>query len=73
MSTLLHFFHLLKHPHTGHADSVSSLSFSIDGQLIASGSFDGVVKVWDIAKGDLKCTLEGPSDGIEVIFKKLCW
>lgn len=49
----------------GHADSVSSLSFSIDGQLIASGSFDGVVKVWDIAKGDLKCTLEGPSDGIE--------
>ncbi|GFP95701.1 angio-associated migratory cell protein [Phtheirospermum japonicum] len=50
---------------TGHQDSVSSLCFSADGQLLASGSLDGVVKVWDIAKGELKCTLEGPSGGIE--------
>ncbi|KAL3843314.1 hypothetical protein ACJIZ3_000717 [Penstemon smallii] len=51
----------------GHQDSVSSLSFSVDGQLLASGSLDGVVKVWDTATGELRCTLEGPSgnNGIE--------
>ncbi|KAL0335593.1 UNVERIFIED_CONTAM: hypothetical protein Sradi_4771200 [Sesamum radiatum] len=49
----------------GHQDSVSSLSFSADGQLLASGSLDGIVKVWDISRGELKCTLDGPSGGIE--------
>ncbi|XVF29932.1 hypothetical protein REPUB_Repub16aG0013500 [Reevesia pubescens] len=48
----------------GHADSVSSLAFSSDGQLLASGGFDGVVKVWDTS-GNLKHTLEGPGGGIE--------
>ena len=43
----------------------------MDGQLIASGGLDGVVKVWDVAKEELKCTLEGPGAGIEVIFTKL--
>ncbi|CAI9090364.1 OLC1v1025127C1 [Oldenlandia corymbosa var. corymbosa] len=33
----------------GHSDSVSTLGFSFDGQLLASGSFDGLVKVWDIS------------------------
>lgn len=50
----------------GHKDSVSSLAFSTDGKLLASGSLEGVVKVWDLATGDLKCTLEGPDGGIEV-------
>ncbi|KAL8040573.1 hypothetical protein ABFX02_10G107300 [Erythranthe guttata] len=50
----------------GHQDSVSSLSFSADGQFLASGSLDGVVKVWDMAKGELKCTLEGADGGIWV-------
>lgn len=49
----------------GHTDSVSSLAFSNDGQLLASGSFDGLVKIWD-ALGNLKRTLEGPGGGIEV-------
>uniref|UniRef100_A0A5B6Z278 Putative angio-associated migratory cell protein n=1 Tax=Davidia involucrata TaxID=16924 RepID=A0A5B6Z278_DAVIN len=48
----------------GHKDSVSSLAFSTDGQLLASGSFDGLIKVWD-SSGNLKCTLEGPGGGIE--------
>ena len=38
----------------------------MDGQLLASGSFDGLVKIWDASSGDLKCTLEGPGGGIEV-------
>ncbi|XP_021300089.1 angio-associated migratory cell protein [Herrania umbratica] len=48
----------------GHTDSVSSLAFSNDGQLLASGGFDGLVKIWDTS-GNLKCTLEGPGGGIE--------
>ncbi|KAK9068612.1 hypothetical protein SSX86_012727 [Deinandra increscens subsp. villosa] len=49
----------------GHKDSVSCVVFSYDGQLVASGSFDGVIQVWDISLGTLKCTLDGPGAGIE--------
>lgn len=50
----------------GHKDSVSSLAFSSDGQLLASGSLEGLTQIWDISSGSLKCTLEGPQGGIEV-------
>lgn len=50
----------------GHKDSVSSLAFSTDGQFLASGSFDGVVQIWETKSGNLKCTLDGPGGGIEV-------
>ncbi|KAM7517070.1 hypothetical protein LguiA_006653 [Lonicera macranthoides] len=39
---------------TCHKDSVSSLAFSADGQLLASGSFEGLIQVWDISSGNLK-------------------
>ncbi|KAK7246441.1 hypothetical protein RIF29_41309 [Crotalaria pallida] len=48
----------------GHEDSVSSLAFSHDGQFLASGSLDGIVKLWD-ASGNLKGSLDGPGGGIE--------
>ncbi|KEH43596.1 putative transcription factor WD40-like family [Medicago truncatula] len=48
----------------GHKDSVSSLGFSHDGTFLASGSFDGTVKIWD-ASGNLKGTLDGPEGGVE--------
>ncbi|KAI4350270.1 hypothetical protein L6164_004741 [Bauhinia variegata] len=48
----------------GHKDSVSGLVFSYDGQLLASGSLDGIVQVWD-GSGNLKVSLEGPGGGIE--------
>ncbi|KAL7249073.1 hypothetical protein ACSBR1_011272 [Camellia fascicularis] len=51
----------------GHKKSVSSLAFSTDGQLFASGSFDGLVQIWDINSGNLKCTLDGHNGGVEWI------
>ncbi|CAI9115643.1 OLC1v1016607C1 [Oldenlandia corymbosa var. corymbosa] len=39
----------------GHSNSVSTLGFSFDGQLLASGSFDGLVKVWDISYQNVTC------------------
>ncbi|PYH52143.1 purine and uridine phosphorylase, partial [Aspergillus niger CBS 101883] len=42
----------------GHSDSVSSVAFSGDGQLLASGSYDETIKLWDAATGALKHTLE---------------
>ncbi|XWS24869.1 hypothetical protein CRYUN_Cryun27aG0022000 [Craigia yunnanensis] len=48
----------------GMAILIQSLAFSSDGQLLASGSFDGLVKIWDTS-GNLKRTLEGPGGGIE--------
>jgi hypothetical protein len=38
---------------TGHTDVVSSMSFSRDGQTIVTGSWDGMVKVWDMKTGML--------------------
>ncbi|CAN7086542.1 unnamed protein product [Brassica oleracea var. botrytis] len=49
----------------GHEDSVSSLAFSYDGQLVASGGLDGVVQIFDASSGTLKCVLDGPGGGIE--------
>ncbi|OJJ65577.1 hypothetical protein ASPBRDRAFT_201704 [Aspergillus brasiliensis CBS 101740] len=45
----------------GHSGWVYSVAFSGDGQLLASGSKDSTIKLWDAATGTLKHTLEGHS------------
>ncbi|KAL2812483.1 WD40-repeat-containing domain protein [Aspergillus granulosus] len=45
----------------GHSNTVSSLAFSPNGQLLASGSFDKTVKLWDLSTGQLCQTLVGHS------------
>ena len=38
----------------GHSDAVNSIAFSHDSKLLASGSYDNTVKVWDTATGTLQ-------------------
>ena len=42
---------------TGHTRLVSSVCFSPDGRILASGSWDETVKLWDVATGTLQRTL----------------
>ncbi|GLA13524.1 hypothetical protein AnigIFM62618_010513 [Aspergillus niger] len=51
----------------GHSRSVYSVAFSGNGQLLASGSRDKTIKLWDVATGALKHTLEGHSDWVHSV------
>ncbi|GKU08434.1 unnamed protein product [Fusarium langsethiae] len=43
----------------GHTSEVNSVVFSSDGRLIASGSNDNTIKIWNVATGKEEQTLEG--------------
>jgi WD40 repeat protein len=45
----------------GHAEGVLAVAFSPDGKLLASGGWEGVVKVWDVASGRERATLDFPA------------
>ncbi|KAF7133640.1 hypothetical protein CNMCM5793_004948 [Aspergillus hiratsukae] len=56
----------------GHSGWVQSVAFSADGRLLASGSNDETIKLWDPSTGDpstgaLKHTLEGHSDWVQSV------
>jgi WD40 repeat protein len=44
--------------------AVSSVAFSPDGHVLATGGFDKTVKLWDCQSGDLIHTLEGHTDRV---------
>ena len=49
---------------TGHTDWVYSVSFSPDGQTLASGSWDRTVRLWEVASGQEKATLQGHTNWV---------
>ena len=54
---------------TGHVQPVNHLSFSPDGRLLASASFDKKVKVWDGVTGKFRETLTGHVGRVY----QVCW
>ena len=44
---------------TGHLDDVRSVAFSPNGNRVASGSFDELVKIWNAATGALVSSFVG--------------
>jgi WD40 repeat protein len=50
--------HILK----GHTDQVKSIAYSPSGDLIASGSYDRTVRLWDVETGACRQTLTGHID-----------
>jgi WD40 repeat protein len=46
----------------GHGSSTTSVAFSLEGQLLASGSLDRTIKIWDVATSAEVRTLSGHTD-----------
>lgn len=51
-----------------HMDMIMALAFSSDGQLVATGSWDKLVKVWDVATGDLLWSALHTGEVVRVAF-----
>lgn len=50
-----------------HDGEVRSIAFSADGELLASGSSDRAINVWDAASGRLLRTMTGHSDAVNSV------
>ena len=46
---------------------VYSVAFSLDGQVLASGSRDNTVKLWEVSSGGLLQTLEGHTESVDSV------
>ncbi len=49
----------------GHVHGVQSLAFSRDDELLASGAYDKVIRIWDAQRGVCVRTLSGHTDRVQ--------
>ncbi|MCM1973714.1 trypsin-like peptidase domain-containing protein [Streptomyces sp. G1] len=49
---------------SGHDQTVDAVAFSPDGKTLATGSFDGTARLWDVASGKTRHTLKGHTDQV---------
>ena len=50
-----------------HAFGVYSVAFSPDGKILASGSRDETIKLWDVKTGKELATLKGHPEGVNAV------
>jgi WD40 repeat protein len=51
----------------GHTELVTSVGVTPDGRVAVSGSYDGTVRVWDLAVGRSSAILEGHTDWVRCV------
>ncbi|MHC5780090.1 WD40 repeat domain-containing protein, partial [Nostoc sp.] len=51
----------------GHSDRVWSISFSADGQTLASGSADRTIRLWNVSTGKCRNILQEHSDRVRSV------
>jgi WD40 repeat protein len=51
----------------GHSDSVKAVTFSPDGKILESASYDNTARLWNATSGAWKQTLESHSDSIYAV------
>ena len=52
---------------TGHTKSVNAVVFSPDNRWLASGGKDNVIKIWDLANGNVLRTLYGHTSNVNAL------
>ena len=56
--------HTLGNDEVGPKDGVTSVAFSPDGRLVAAGSLDKIVRIWDAETGYFLDRFEGHTDSV---------
>src|SRR5438093_309591 len=54
----------LRHTLRGHKGIINRIAWSPDGRVLASGSFDHAIRLWDVQTGQALRTLKGHSGWI---------
>src|SRR6266496_6482779 len=57
----------LRHVLEGHSEDIKQIAWSPDGRILASGSEDKTIRLWDMQPGEALQTLTGHSDVVTSI------